>query len=208
MHSRKWSNSWNCVVTSSWVEAYFTFRYRQSSADLLNVTLIKHCLLISLSWYIVISSQLRTVLNRRACDKTCTFSRISYVINLRQQSVGGTYWRPTADTRKSRLTMPLKCELAVSSFETLEELFEVSSERFNSRMQSDGEGFLHDTQALLCLQFFFHLTQDSSSRQAALSLYITEQSMLTCVLMSDTASLFMNIRSNRLWTVRNNYQIW
>ena len=132
MHNRKWSNSWNCVVTSSWVEAYFTFLYRQSSAVFLNVTLIKHCLLISLSWYIVISSQLRTVLNRRVCNKTYTFSRISYVINLRQQSVGGTYWRPTADARKSRPTMPLKCELAVSSFETLEELFEVSSERFNS----------------------------------------------------------------------------
>ena len=144
--------------------------------------LIKHCLLISLSWYIVISSQLRTVLNRRVCDKTCTFSRISNVINLRQQSVGGTYWRPTSDARKSRLTMPLKCELAVSSFETLEELFEVSSERFDSRMQSDIKGFQHNTQALLCLQFFFHLTQDPSSRQAALSrLYYWTEHAYMCV---------------------------
>ena len=77
-------------------------------------------------------------------------------------------------------------------------LLHLSLSRFNSRMQSDSKGFQHNTQALLCLQFFFHLTQDSSSRQAALSLYITEQSMLTCVLMSDTASLFMKIRSNRL----------
>ena len=89
--------------------------------------------------------------------------------NQPQAAEDKTSSRPTSDARKSRLTMPLKCELAVSSFETLEELFEVSSERFNSRMQSDSKGFQHNTQALLSLQFFFHLTQDPSSRQAALS---------------------------------------
>ena len=104
--------------------------------------------------------------------------------------------------------MPLKCELAVSSFETLEELFEVSRERFNFRMQSDSKGFQHNTQAILCLQFFSISHKTQVRVKPLFPVYITEQSMLICVLMSETGSLFMNIRTKRSWTVRNNYQIW
>ena len=86
-------------------------------------------------------------------------------------SVKHRYW-------KSRLTMSLKCKLIISSFKALEELFEDLSERFNSRMQSDGKGFLHDTEALLCLQIFFPVRYRTQvSVKPLFVVYVAEQSM-------------------------------
>lgn len=164
---------------------------------MLNVTLIKHCLLISLSWYIVISSQLRTVLNRRVCEKTCTFSRISYVINLRQQKT-----RRLQDRHQTRESHGLQCHSNVNwQSRALRHLKNFSKFRASDLILEckaiTKASNITRKPSYVCN--FFSISHKTQVRVKPLfPVYITEQSMLTCVLMSDTTSLFMNIRTSRL----------
>ena len=144
----------------SWVKAYFTLLYGQSSADLLQT---------SLSSCIFISSQFVTVLNRRVYDKKIYI----FTKNSCDQPQAIIRWRYVlkTDSKHERVTAYNAAQMWIDGLELQEtrRTFRgsqsiVPNERLNSRMQSDCKGFLYETQALLCLQIFFSISHKTQVR--------------------------------------------